>query len=253
MRTDARVRTTLAASIEPGGYRDETAVVEHLDRPLAIVRGAHERIVDRRYFDDLRSRRSGAAPSRKFRTRGTRRTGRIRPRSTRCSTRSSTTSAEVAVDVSAAGDLMNHPSLGRSKGALYAQVDDLPCDLGDAPTSTGVRGKTRPRSARIARAGPPRSSDVAAFIRRAEGRDREPSSRSRLATTRVPAPWARREVIAAMTPRHSSSSLPPRHSEVVACLHAISDAPRVSTRMPARNVSPRRPEGSPRSARRRSP
>lgn len=28
-----------------------------------------------------------------------------------------------------AGDLMNHPSLGRSKGARYAQVDDLPCDL----------------------------------------------------------------------------------------------------------------------------
>lgn len=52
-RTDPRMRSGLAASVAPGGYRDEVEIVGHLAAPLAILHGAHERIVNRAYFAEL--------------------------------------------------------------------------------------------------------------------------------------------------------------------------------------------------------
>jgi pimeloyl-ACP methyl ester carboxylesterase len=52
-RTDGRARSALAASIAPGGYRDEVEVVGRLAAPLAILHGARERIVNRAYFAEL--------------------------------------------------------------------------------------------------------------------------------------------------------------------------------------------------------
>jgi pimeloyl-ACP methyl ester carboxylesterase len=52
-RTDPRVRSGLAASLAPGGYRDEVEIVGRLAAPLAILHGAQERIVNRAYFADL--------------------------------------------------------------------------------------------------------------------------------------------------------------------------------------------------------
>jgi pimeloyl-ACP methyl ester carboxylesterase len=54
MRADGRARAQLAASIAPGGYRDEVAVVENLHRPLAIFHGAAEQLVSGAYLNDLR-------------------------------------------------------------------------------------------------------------------------------------------------------------------------------------------------------
>jgi pimeloyl-ACP methyl ester carboxylesterase len=53
MRTDGRARAHLGASIAPNGYRDEVAVVANLKRPLAIVHGAKEQLVNGAYFDSL--------------------------------------------------------------------------------------------------------------------------------------------------------------------------------------------------------
>lgn len=53
VRTDGRARAQLAASIAPDGYRDEIEVVGRLDRPLAILHGAREQLVNDTYFDGL--------------------------------------------------------------------------------------------------------------------------------------------------------------------------------------------------------
>ena len=53
VRTDGRARAHLAASIAPGGYRDEIEVVAGLDRPLAVLHGAQEQLVNGAYFDSL--------------------------------------------------------------------------------------------------------------------------------------------------------------------------------------------------------
>jgi pimeloyl-ACP methyl ester carboxylesterase len=53
VRTDGRARAQLAASIAPGGYRDEIEVVAHLGRPLAVLHGAQEQLVNGSYFDGL--------------------------------------------------------------------------------------------------------------------------------------------------------------------------------------------------------
>jgi pimeloyl-ACP methyl ester carboxylesterase len=54
MRTDGRARAHLGASIAPNGYRDEVAVVANLKRPLAIVHGVEEQLVNGAYFDQLK-------------------------------------------------------------------------------------------------------------------------------------------------------------------------------------------------------
>jgi pimeloyl-ACP methyl ester carboxylesterase len=43
----------LGASIAPNGYRDEVEVVANLKRPLAVVHGAEEQLVNGAYFDGL--------------------------------------------------------------------------------------------------------------------------------------------------------------------------------------------------------
>lgn len=52
-RTDGRARATMAASIAPGGYTDEVEIVKNLDRPLAVLHGEHEQLVNGDYFNDL--------------------------------------------------------------------------------------------------------------------------------------------------------------------------------------------------------
>ncbi|ABD05918.1 Alpha/beta hydrolase [Rhodopseudomonas palustris HaA2] len=53
LRTDGRARGQLAASIRPGGYRDEVAVAADLKQPLAVLHGAEEQLVNGAYFDTL--------------------------------------------------------------------------------------------------------------------------------------------------------------------------------------------------------
>ncbi len=53
LRTDGRARAGLAASIAPGGYRDEIAVVSDLEAPLAVLHGADEQLVNGAYFASL--------------------------------------------------------------------------------------------------------------------------------------------------------------------------------------------------------
>lgn len=53
VRTDGRARAQLAAGIVPGGYRDEVDVVARLGRPLAVLHGAQEQLVNGAYFNDL--------------------------------------------------------------------------------------------------------------------------------------------------------------------------------------------------------
>jgi pimeloyl-ACP methyl ester carboxylesterase len=53
LRTDGRARAGLAASIRPNGYRDEIAVVGQLTRPLAVLHGADEQLVNGAYFATL--------------------------------------------------------------------------------------------------------------------------------------------------------------------------------------------------------
>jgi pimeloyl-ACP methyl ester carboxylesterase len=53
MRTDGRARGNLAASIAPGGARDEVEVVRDLKVPLAVLHGAAEQLVNVRYFASI--------------------------------------------------------------------------------------------------------------------------------------------------------------------------------------------------------
>ena len=53
MRTDASARAQLAASIAPDGYRDEIEIVAALKRPLAVLHGAQEQLVNGAYFGTL--------------------------------------------------------------------------------------------------------------------------------------------------------------------------------------------------------
>jgi pimeloyl-ACP methyl ester carboxylesterase len=53
MRTDGRARAQLAASIAPNGYRDEVEAVAQMKRPLAILHGAKEQLVNEAYYDGL--------------------------------------------------------------------------------------------------------------------------------------------------------------------------------------------------------
>ncbi|HEV3043011.1 MAG TPA: alpha/beta fold hydrolase [Roseiarcus sp.] len=53
LRTDGRARAGLAASIAPGGYRDEVEIVAKLSQPLAVLHGAEEQLVNRAYFETL--------------------------------------------------------------------------------------------------------------------------------------------------------------------------------------------------------
>ena len=52
-RTDGRARAQVAASIAPNGYLDEARVVARLTRPLAVLHGAQEQLVNGAYFADL--------------------------------------------------------------------------------------------------------------------------------------------------------------------------------------------------------
>ena len=54
LRTDGRARAHLAASIAPNGYRDEIAVIADLQRPLAVVHGAQEQLVNGSYIAGLK-------------------------------------------------------------------------------------------------------------------------------------------------------------------------------------------------------
>jgi pimeloyl-ACP methyl ester carboxylesterase len=53
LRADGRARKFLAASLAPGGFRDEVAVVRDLKAPLAVLHGAEEQFVNRAYFASL--------------------------------------------------------------------------------------------------------------------------------------------------------------------------------------------------------
>lgn len=50
-RSDGRARAAIAASIRPGGYKDEVQVAANLRVPLAVVHGAQEQLVSGAYFD----------------------------------------------------------------------------------------------------------------------------------------------------------------------------------------------------------
>jgi pimeloyl-ACP methyl ester carboxylesterase len=53
LRTDGRARSSLGASIGPGGARDEGAVVRDLKVPLAVLHGGEEQLVNGRYFGSV--------------------------------------------------------------------------------------------------------------------------------------------------------------------------------------------------------
>jgi len=53
-RTDGRARAGLAASIAPNGYADEVVVVENLTRPLAVLQGENEQLVNLAYLNSLK-------------------------------------------------------------------------------------------------------------------------------------------------------------------------------------------------------
>jgi pimeloyl-ACP methyl ester carboxylesterase len=50
LRTDGRARSGLAATLPPGLYRDEVAIVRDLKVPLAVLHGEEEQLVNARYF-----------------------------------------------------------------------------------------------------------------------------------------------------------------------------------------------------------
>jgi len=52
-RTDGRARATMAASIQPNGYRDEVAIVANLTKPLAVLQGEHEQLINLAYLQSL--------------------------------------------------------------------------------------------------------------------------------------------------------------------------------------------------------
>lgn len=49
-RSDGRARAAIAASIRPGGYKDEIQVAANLRAPLAVIHGAQEQLVNGAYF-----------------------------------------------------------------------------------------------------------------------------------------------------------------------------------------------------------
>jgi pimeloyl-ACP methyl ester carboxylesterase len=51
--TDPAARTGVARSISEGRFADEVAVVERLDRPLAVLHGSEEQFVNRAYLETL--------------------------------------------------------------------------------------------------------------------------------------------------------------------------------------------------------
>lgn len=53
LRTDGRARSSLGASIVPGGARDEGAVARDLKVPLAVLHGGEEQLVNGRYFGSV--------------------------------------------------------------------------------------------------------------------------------------------------------------------------------------------------------
>lgn len=52
-RTDGLARATMGASIGPGNYADEVEIVKNLKRPLAILQGEHEQLVNPSYFGTI--------------------------------------------------------------------------------------------------------------------------------------------------------------------------------------------------------
>jgi len=52
-RTDGQARAGIAASIQPGGYRDEVEVVTNLRVPLAVLHGLHDGLVNLDYLNRL--------------------------------------------------------------------------------------------------------------------------------------------------------------------------------------------------------
>jgi pimeloyl-ACP methyl ester carboxylesterase len=53
LRTDGRARSGLGATIGPGLYRDEVAIVRDLNVPLAVLHGGEEQLVNGRYFGSV--------------------------------------------------------------------------------------------------------------------------------------------------------------------------------------------------------
>lgn len=53
LRTEGNARVGLAASITPDGYQDEVAIVANLKRPLAILHGIDEQLVNESYISQL--------------------------------------------------------------------------------------------------------------------------------------------------------------------------------------------------------
>lgn len=52
-RTDGRARATMAASIAPDGYQDEVEIVKNLSKPLAVLHGEKEQLVNLDYIKGL--------------------------------------------------------------------------------------------------------------------------------------------------------------------------------------------------------
>ena len=52
-RTDGRARATMAGSIAPDGYEDEVEIVKTMTRPLAVLHGEHEQLVNAEYISAL--------------------------------------------------------------------------------------------------------------------------------------------------------------------------------------------------------
>ncbi len=52
-RTDGRARATMAASIQPNGYRDEVELVARLTKPLAVIQGEQEQLINLAYLQSL--------------------------------------------------------------------------------------------------------------------------------------------------------------------------------------------------------
>ena len=53
LRADGNARAGLAASIRPGGYQDEVAIVANLSKPLAVFHGEQEQLVSQDYIRQL--------------------------------------------------------------------------------------------------------------------------------------------------------------------------------------------------------
>jgi pimeloyl-ACP methyl ester carboxylesterase len=53
LRTDGNARAGLAASIRPGGYQDEIEIVANLSKPLAVLHGEEEQLVNLAYIRKL--------------------------------------------------------------------------------------------------------------------------------------------------------------------------------------------------------